>query len=263
MSITTEVAPSEPPVGPQRGLGARTSTLIVLTVALTVVLVAAVGLAGAAIGRSTRGGSPGTITVSATGTVRGKPDTVQFTIGVQTTQPTAPAALEANNQRVKRLEGILGNLKVPPDDQQTSGLNIWQDTTDQGVITGFTVQDSLTVTMHNLTRAGIAIEASAKLAGRGIQFDGISLSISDDSNLLAKARARALSTAHAEAMQDARGSGTSVGSVVRISDQETQAAYAEPLDFGYANATAGVNVPLRAGTEPITVNVTVVYALGG
>lgn len=256
----THVEAAAPP--PPRGL--HTPTLIVLTVAVTVVLIAGIGLAGAAIGRSSRSGAPGTVTVSATGTVRGTPDTIEFTVGVQTTRATATGALAANDARVAHVEQILTNRKVPKSDLQTTGLNIWQDTNQYGQITGFTVDDSLEVTMHNVTQAGYAIEAAVRAGGNGIEFDGITLSISNDSSLLAKARARALAAARDEARQDAQASGASVGAVLRISDHETQSN--SPVTFGYGSAyatNAAALVPLRAGTQPVTVNVTVVYALGG
>lgn len=267
MSETPPVAerPAAPaaPAAPSPQHGTRTATLVVLTVAVTVVLIAGVGLAGAAIGRSTRGGSPGTITVSATGTVRGTPDTVEFTIGVQTTQPTATQALDVNDARIARLEHVLADRKVPSRDLQTTGLDIWQDTNQYGVVTGFTVTDNLDVTIQGIKQAGIAIEYAVRAVGNanGIQFNGITLSISDNSSLLGKARSRAMAAARSEAQQDARASGASVGSVLRITDRQTQAI--TPVTLGYSDFIAAhALVPIRAGSQPVTVNVTVVYALG-
>jgi len=42
------------------------------------------------------------------------------------------------------------------------------------VVTGFTVQDTLNVTMHKVRRAGAAIDAAAKAVGNGVQLNGVS-----------------------------------------------------------------------------------------
>lgn len=269
MTDTTPIAEPQgsPPAAPAAGTRARPAALLVLTVAVIVVLVAGVALAGAAIGRSTRQGSPDTITVSATGTVMGVPDTIQFTLGVQTTRATAPAALAANSARILKLERLLKGLGVPKSDLQTSNLDIWEDTNRYGHLSGFTVQNTLDVTMHGVTKAGYAIEAGARSAGNGVIFNGLTLSISNDSKLLAEARARAMQAARSEASDDARGAGASVSSVIRINDQET-VSNPSPVYYG-VTASAELNthafgapyVPIRAGTEPVTVQVTVVYSL--
>lgn len=261
----TTPTPSGAPAAPAP---ARWSpALMILVVAVAVVLVAGVALAGAAIGRDSRGGSPSTVTVSTSGTVMGAPDTISFTVGVQTTRGTATGALTANSARILKIERKLQALGVTQGEEQTSGLNIWEDTNNHGVLTGFTVQNTLDVTVHKVSQAGAAIEAAAKSVGNGIVFNGITMSISNDSSLLAKARAKAMHAAYVEASSDVRGGGASLGSVLRISDQATTTP--TPVEYGlpyydvnHSLSAAALGVPLRAGTQPITVQVTVVYAIG-
>ena len=47
--------------------------------------------------------------------------------------------------------------------------------------------------------------------GNGIQLSGVTFSISNQSKLLAAARARAMENAHVEAAQVAKGGGTTLG----------------------------------------------------
>jgi uncharacterized protein len=266
MTETPTPGPAEhPPAVPQYApVRAPMSPFVVTVLAIVValVIVGGIGFAGAAIGRSTKG-TTGTITVTGSGTVQGAPNEIQFTIGVQTTAATASGALNENDARTSRLERLLGREGVVPKNLSTSGLNIYENTNQYGVLTGFTVQDTLDVTMFNLKKAGDAIQAGARETGNGIVFNGITLSISDDSKYLAAARTRAMHAALVAAQSDASGGGASVGSIVRITDQETSTAYPQPVGYAQALNDAAAGVPIERGQQPITVQVTVVYALNG
>ena len=234
--------------------------------AVVVLVVLAIGAVGLLVGRSTRAGAAGavgTITATGSGTVQGVPDTLQFTVGVQTIRLTATQALTANDISIQKLEDTLLRYGVKQKDLQTSNLNIYENTNSQGQLTGFTVDDTLNVTMHNvdekgnLAKAGGAIEAAARSAGNGIQFNGITFSITNQGTLLAAARTKAMHDALSQAQQDATAGGTGVGGVVKIIDQVNQ----QVLPFSAMTTSLRAGVPLEAGTQPVSVQVTVVYAL--
>lgn len=239
--------------------------------AIVVLVVLAIGAVGLIVGRSGRAGAAGavgTITVTGSGTVQGVPDTLQFSVGVDTVRGTATGALSANDVTMQNLENTLRRHGVEKKDLQTSNLNIYENTNNKGVLTGFTVDDTLNVTMNNvndkgnLAKAGGAIEGAAQAAGQGIQFNGITFSITNQSSLLAAARAKAMQDALTEAQQDATAGGTSVGGVVKINDQVNQQV--EPITYGfsdYASAERASGVPLESGTQPVSVQVTVEYTL--
>ena len=166
----------------------------------TALVVTAVGFVGVDLGHA-RHAVTSTITVTGSGTVQGTPDTINFQIGVATVNPTATAALSENDTKVRALEAALLKNGVTKKEMQTSGLNIYDNTNNQGVVTGFTVQDTLNVTMHKVLRAGTAIDAAARAAGNGVQLDGVSFTITNDSSLLRAARIRAMDNAHLAAGQ--------------------------------------------------------------
>jgi uncharacterized protein YggE len=235
-----------------------------------VLVVLAIGAVGLMVGRSTRAGATGavgTITVTGSGTVQGVPDTLQFSVGVVTVRGTATGALTANDATVQRLVDRLLGRGVKQKDLQTSDLNIYENTNNQGQLTGFTVDDTLNVTMHNvdkkgnLAKAGGAIEGAARVAGDGIQFNGITFSITNQSSLLAAARTKAMNDAFTEAGQDASAGGTSVGGVVKISDQVNESSAPYTYGFAATDSTLRAGVPLQAGTQPVSVQVTVTYSL--
>ena len=245
------------PFGPVRGPGL--SGTLVLLVAGVLVVVAII--AGVQIGRSPNAAGA-TISVSGTGTVKGTPDTASFSIGVHTTEASAQAALAANNQKVAALIAALKRNGVTAKEMQTSGLNIYQNTNNAGAVTGFSVDNTLNVTMHNMKRVGSAIDAAATAVGNGIQLNGITFSISNQSTLLQAARVKAMQNARRAAGQLASAGSTHVTSLVRVTDQENFSP--PPVYYGFSSQTASVDkasVPVQAGTQSVTVTVSVVYAL--
>lgn len=254
----THVSQSPTPVGPRRTPW-RTRQLVVVVVAIVVVLAVAIG--GFALGKSNKS-SDARISVTGSATVKGTPDTANFSIGVQTTNASAATALVFNNRQVASLERAMTKRGVTKSEMQTSTLGINENRNYRGELTGFTVNDTLDVTMHHIADVGAAIEAAAKVAGNGIQLNGISFSFSNDSALVAAARVKAMRDAHTEASEIANAGGTALGAIVKITDQENQnnvSFSGEPL--GSFESSANALVPVEAGSESITVQVAVIYSL--
>jgi uncharacterized protein len=206
--------------------------------------------------------SPATVTVTGSGTAEGAPDTLSYQIGVNSTAATATGALEENNTRVGALESSLIANGIARKDMQTTGLNISTNTNSSGVVTGFTVSDVLSVATHRLAGAGHTLDVAVRVAGNGAQLYGVTFSLSHQSRVLAAARADAMKNARAAAGQYASAGGTSVGRVLKISEQETST----PLPYavtGSGFAVAKASVPLQSGTTSVNALVTVVYALNG
>jgi uncharacterized protein YggE len=232
-----------------------------IIVLVAVLVVAAVGLVGVALGHS-QSTPKGTIAVTGSGTVQGTPDTVSFQIGVQNIASSAVQALSANSARVSSLENSLLRHGVTEKDMQTSGLDIYENTNDQNVVTGFTVVDDLNVTMHQIGEEGAAIDAAVHAAGNGVQLYGVSFSITNESKLLAAARARAMQNARTEATQVASGGNARLGAIEKITDQENSTTNIFPYSNFQASGVAA-SVSLKPGSQSINVQVSVVYALNG
>jgi len=227
---------------------------------VTALVVVAVGFVGVVLGHA-KNNARSTITVTGSGTVQGTPDTINFQIGVSTRSLTATAALTENDVKVRALEAALRKNGVTKKEMQTSGLNIYDNTNNQGVVTGFTVEDTLNVTMHKVQRAGTAIDAAARAVGNGVQLNGVSFTITNDSKLLRAARIRAMHNARLAAGQIATAGDTHVTGIVKITDNENQSSgvYAAPVNFGAAALRS--SVPIQTGSQPVNVQVTVIYSL--
>lgn len=203
-----------------------------------------------------------TIVVAGTGQVRGTPDTVTLSLGVQTIGPTAEETLNNNNASATALIATLKHKGVAPKDVQTSNLSISPNFDMHGNITGYTASNSVTVTLHGITGAGQVIDAAAHAVGNAITFNGVQLSIGDTSSrsLIAKARAAAVKQAIEHAKQLAAAAGVKLGAVRTIND--TGSELPQPQFF---NATsdlkASAGVPIEAGSQQLSVNVAVTFAV--
>jgi uncharacterized protein YggE len=229
---------------------------MILAGSLVAIAVSSVAIAGRG-----NGGAHNTISVTGSATVMGTPDTVTFQIGATTTSTSAVSALAQNNQKVKALEAALFKAGVLTKNMQTSDLSIYENTTNTGAFLNFGVNDTLNVTMHQLNAVGAAIDAAARVVGNGVTLGGISFSISNDSKLLQAARTKAMHNAYVEASQIARAGNSGLGSLVKVVDQENQ----NPVIFApsaFTNA-ASSGVPVQAGSQAISVQVSAVYQLNG
>jgi hypothetical protein len=226
---------------------------------LTALVVVAVGFVGVELGHS-KGAATSTITVTGSGTVQGTPDTINFQIGVSTINSLATAALTENDSKVRALEAALERNGVTKRDMQTSGLNIYDNTNNQGTVTGFTVQDTLNVTMHQVRKAGAAIDAAAQAVGNGVQLNGVSFTITNDSKVLRAARIRAMDNARLAAGQLAKAGDAHVTGIVKITDNESQSSGIVYPEFNAGEALRAA-VPIETGTQPVNVQVTVIYSL--
>ncbi|MCU1362870.1 MAG: hypothetical protein JWM55_698 [Acidimicrobiaceae bacterium] len=240
--------------GYRRRVGFRFVFLLVFAV-----VIAAIAFVGESLGHS-HSSSGATISVTGSGTASGEPNTMSFQVGVQTVAVNAKAALEHNNAKMKALEASLLSNGVTKKNLQTTGLNVYQNTNNRGAVTGYTVQDSLNVTTHDLQKAGALLGAAAKSVGNDIQLSGVTFSISNQSAVLAQARAAAMRNAHTEATQIARGGGTTVGHIVRVTDEENTGS-GIVLPFAEAAAKTASSVPIESGSQSVNVQVKVVYSL--
>ncbi|HEY7431363.1 MAG TPA: SIMPL domain-containing protein [Streptosporangiaceae bacterium] len=218
--------------------------------------------AGAVPAALTAAPAPGAarITVTGTGTVTGPPDQLLLSMGVQTTGVSVSTALASANQAVRAVTGALRRDGVAAADIQTSGLSIQPNYRSSGAPDGYGVSESVSVTLRHLASAGSQISVAARAGGNATVVDGVSLSFSDSSALLAAARGRAVASAKAEAAADARGVGRQLGQVVSMSE----ATPPQPI-FGAVPAAGAAaaksSVPVHPGSQQLTVTVTVVFAL--
>ncbi len=235
----------------------------VITLLVALEIVAAAVLVGYFVGHSGHGRLR-QISVGATGTVRAKPDTFKFQIGVHTVSSNAAQATAINSAQIRRLEAALLRHGLTMSNLQTVDFSIYQNYCNASPC-GFAVDNTLNVTVHKISTAGAAIQSAVAAGGNGVTLSGAYFSIGNPKKYQAQARIKAMNLAYNKAQQLAQGGHDSLGSIQTITENE---GYYSPIYYGpvfAARALAdSVNspVPLAQGSQSISVSVTVVFALG-
>ncbi len=201
------------------------------------------------------------IVVQGTGKVTGTPDVVTISLGVETHDPSAKAALDANNTLAN---GVIDTIKaagVAPADLQTSQLSVYPSYSDKGVITGYQVSNIVTATLRDISTAGALIDAVGAKAGDAIRVQSLTFSIDDASTLRSAARADAVKRAQAQAKELADAAGVQLGAVQSITETPSydQPVYQTMAASASADAAAA---PVQPGSLELNVNVQVVFAIG-
>jgi uncharacterized protein YggE len=247
----------------------RNSTLIgVLSGALLVAVLALGALAGIMFARPSAAQAQGTgvpgmrqVTVVGSGEARVAPDMATVQLGVETTAPTTQEALAQNSAQAQAIVDQLKQLGVDEKDIQTSGFNIYATYNDDGrTVTGYTVSNTVSVTIRNLAQAGELLDTVVQSGANRVY--GVSFGVSDPKAAQAQARDAALADARARAEQLAQGAGAQIGAVLVISENiGAPPVMPMPAMAAADQAVGGAPVPVQAGEQVVNASVQVTYEL--
>ncbi len=260
--MTVTVKPGRVAVVVAVALGVLTAYLIGSSRTASAVPPASTTLASVQAAGSSTSTSTG-ITVSGTGTVSGTPDTLIASLSVTATNGSVSTAFGNANGAMAAVQRALRGKGVAAADLQTTNVSVQQAYTSNGRPDGYSVVESLNVTVHDVAKASDDI-AAAVAAGRNlVRIDGVSLDLEDTSPLVSKARDAAFAQAKAKAEQYAQSAGRSLGQVVSIQEVTAPVEPRPYLAGGYPAAfTDSLKAPIQAGSQDVAVQVTVTFALG-
>lgn len=206
-----------------------------------------------------------TITVSGEGQVFGSPDQATVSAGVVTDGPTAKDALARNSTRMAEVIGAIKKMGIESKDIQTSGFNLspvyLPQPQGQNVprIGGYQVSNNVTVTVKDLSKLGEILDQVVQMGSNSV--GGVSFSIANPKPLMMKAREAAIGDAKARAEAYAAAAGVSVGKVLTISEVMGPIAQPVPVYAMRAAAADSAAVPVEAGQQQLSLNVTVIYEI--
>lgn len=234
--------------------------------ALAVIGVAAgVSAGGASIALASPAAGPtaqqDTITVTGTGTASGTPDEMQVSLAASATASAVSRALDQASQAMSQIKSALVKDGVADTDLQTTDMSVQPQYNQQGTISGYNTSESLTAELRSLDKAGQEISDAVHAGGNAARLDTVQLDLTDQSaKLLAGARAQAIDDAKTRASQYAKAADRTLGPVVTITENSASVPF-RPLPAVGAMYAANSAVPISAGTQKVTANVTVVYRL--
>jgi uncharacterized protein YggE len=217
-----------------------------------------------AAAKPTCGGSSPKLTVQGTGLATGTPDILTVDVGIDVTDPTAQEALADDNTRATAVTAVLTQGGVAAKDIQTTDVSVNPDYSDKGVITGYEVSNTLTAILRNFATAGSLIDSVAGAGGNATRLDSLNFSVEDTRSLEDEARNDAVHQAVSHAKSMAVSAGERLGPVCSLSDQSQIDNYEEPFASAAglpSGDKAAAAVPLDAGSQQETAQVTMVYSL--
>lgn len=232
---------------------------------------AALALAGAFLlgGRSPRPAvaadppaASDSVVVDGVGKVSGTPDVLRVTLGVSVVRGDVTSALGAASAAEDRLRRSLLRDGVAKPDLQTADVSVYPSYDGQGHRNGYSVSQTLTAKLRDLRRAGAVMSRAVAAGGREAVLQGVTFSLEDNKALLQQARVAAYDDARDRAAEYARLAGRALGAVQLVT--ESTAAPAQPFRSAAVPAAAaadGASVPIEAGSQQVSVSVTVRWAL--
>ena len=205
--------------------------------------------------------APRTVTMSGHGEVRAVPDTALLSAGVGTEAPTAAAALSANSAHMRAVLAALKKQGIPEKDVQTANFSVSpQYATGNGQaprITGYQANNQVEVRLEDVSKLGVVLDALA--AAGANRMNGVRFLIRDDADLLARARADAVTDARTKAETFAKAAGVNLGSILSIS--ESGGAAPRPMLAAAPMMARAKAAPVALGEQTIGANVTIVWVI--
>jgi uncharacterized protein len=201
-----------------------------------------------------------TLTMSGQGEERAAPDTVTLSAGVSSEAPSAAAALAANTARMQAVFAALKKLGIAGQDMQTANFSVSprmaNDNNQPPHVAGYQVSNQVRVRLEDVSKLGAALDA---LVGAGAnQVNSVEFSIRDSAALMTQARTDAVTDAKAKADIYAKAAGVTLGPILSISENDNGGP--RPV-FMAVRAMAGKAVPVAAGEESVTANVSMVWEI--
>lgn len=217
---------------------------------LICVLVAA-AVAGLAF-TTARSSSSRSVTVTGHGDIAVVPDEASVSAGVSTHGATAQAALSANADEMTKVIAAMKQVGVKTI--QTQQVSLYPNTDRKGNVTSFVAQNTVTATT-TIASAGKLIDAAVNAGANSV--DGPSLSVASQSAIYRSALQHAVQDARAKAKALAGAGGFRVGRILTVSESSTSA----PVPFAQASKSAGAGTPVEPGTQDVTADVQVEFAI--
>jgi uncharacterized protein YggE len=229
------------------------SSVLAAAVLLVAAALAGVGRPAPARGASAQAAPPSLVTTNGHGDVTAVPDQAVVSAGVDTRAATAADALAQNAEAMQRVIAALG--RAGGSDVQTQEVSLDPQTDDQGNVTGYVAQNTVSA-KAKIADTGALIDAAVAAGANTV--DGPSLDLSDSSALYRQALAQAVADARAKAQALAQAGGFTVGPVYAVT--ESGAPTPQPL-MQSAAAPSAARTPVEPGTQDVTADVTVSFLI--
>ena len=210
-----------------------------------------------------------TLSLSGHGEVSAKPDIAIVRLGVEKQAREARAALRAASEAMTAVFAVLKERwNVAEKDMMTSGFSVTPQYVypkksyerEQGPrLVGYRVSEMLTVRVRDLKALGGILDDMVRSGSNRIS--GISFAIDDPRPLRDEARRRAVRDALRKARLYAEEDGFELGPVLNMSERGGSVPPPMPMPRIRAMADKAVPVPVAAGEQTISANVSITWEI--
>ena len=201
-----------------------------------------------------------TLSLSATGEVRARPNLATVNLGVQAQAPFAAAAFAHVRDQMNAIFATLRTQGVAETDIRTSGLELQAEYTDgergARTLSGYRASNTVSIRLHDLGRVGAVVDAL--VAAGANQVDGISFELADPTAAEDAARELAVKSLQAKADLYARAAGYRIRRLINLSEGGTSYSPSRPL---VAMRTMAARTPVSAGETTVSVSVSAQFEL--
>lgn len=204
-----------------------------------------------------------TISVSGSGTVNLKADTVTFSVSVSEIADTTALAQRAANEKVARVLSVIRNFGIEEDCISTANLYFstsyrWND--GEQIRTGEQVSQTINVKMKDMDNFGKLVDVLGTI--NGISLNSVNFIASDYTEAAMKARQLAFENAHDKALVYSSMSNMELGSPVSITDgYDSYSNYRSYVVDAKMATMEAARTEAPAGLLSVTINVNVVFEL--
>jgi uncharacterized protein YggE len=209
-----------------------------------------------------------TLTVTGTAEVKVAPDICYMSFIVSTRSRSAAQAYKDNNELMVKVNAAVKEVGIEARDLQTKDFSLkpeyhYDKGTSHRVFDGYLVNNSLSVTVRNLSKVPAVLDAA--LAAGAIEVGGVTFTVENPKKYTADARIEALRAAKAKAEVIAAETGVKLKRPVAISESE-------PNSYGWMYSQTSVaptpvadreaeSPPLEPGEIKITHTVYITYEI--
>lgn len=203
---------------------------------------------------------PPSVTMTGQGIVRAAPDLATLSIGVRSEADAADAALSQNSAQMRTLLAAIDQAGIPKPDVQTAAVTleprlVYPEGGQPPKVTGYVARNVVTVQVRDLTKLGPLLQGAVSAGSN--ELAGLAYDFADKQPLSDKARAAAVADAKRKAQGVAAAAGIRLGRVLSITEAEEGRG---PMPRAMLADAKGA-VPVEAGTQDVTAQVTVVWEI--
>lgn len=191
------------------------------------------------------------------------PDTAYISLGIVTTASDVAKAKAENDATMNRIYTAVELLGINKDQVQTSGFSIQpqykQNTKndDATVISGYRVQNTVTVKVTDFAQISQVIDASSQAGAN--QINGLRFAVNDESSLKDQLLAKAILDGKHKAALIAETLGGSLGQATSVNLNGYSSPMSENVRLFKADMAS--STPISAGTLSISADVNMVFQL--